>query len=84
MSMSNVLPLPASLGGFELSQIFAFNFFDLGGQITALAFSLTVRIISLIYVTAGIVYLVHFEAKLITKKIIEALPNIREKIKKLF
>jgi len=84
MSIANILPLPASLGGFELSQIFAFNFFGLGGQVTALAFSLTVRIISLIYVMTGIAYLLHFETRLIAKKIMEAVPVFREKIKKLF
>lgn len=84
MSIANVLPLPASLGGFELSQIFAFSFFGLGGQAIALAFSLIVRIISLIYVMIGIAYLIHFEAKLIAKKIIEATPDFREKLKKFF
>lgn len=83
MSISNILPLPGSLGGFELSQMFAFSFFNLGGQVTALAFSMITRIISLLYVVIGIIYLIHFEAKLMSGKIIEFLPKFKEKIRRL-
>lgn len=65
MYIATLLPLPASLGGLELSQIFAFNFFNLGGQTTAIGFSIIIRIISLIFTAIGIFYLAYFEIKTI-------------------
>lgn len=79
MSLANVLPLPGSLGGLEVSQIFAFSFFDLGGQATALAFSLITRIVNLIYVMAGIACLVYFRIKSVAKKIMELLRYFEQK-----
>lgn len=84
MAISNILPLPGSLGGFELSQIFAFSFFGLGGEAVALAFTMITRSINLIYVLLGIIYLVYFEFKLVNEKIIKILPAIKEKIAKIF
>ena len=78
------LPLPGSLGGFELSQVFAFGFFGLGGNLAALGFSLITRIISLLFVVIGIIYLAYFEIRLTIKKISEALPEWAEKIKNFF
>lgn len=84
MSISYLIPLPGSLGGLELSQIFAFGFFGLGGQATALAFALITRLISLIFVAAGIGFLIHFEASKVFKKISDFLINSKQKIRGLF
>lgn len=84
MSVANLLPLPGSLGGFELSQVFAFSFFGLGGNLTALGFSLITRIINLFFVVIGIIYLSYFEIRLTAKKISESLPSMGEKIKNFF
>lgn len=84
MSVASLLPLPASLGGFELSQVFAFSFFGLGGQITAIGFSLITRIISLFFVIIGIIYLAYFETKQAIIRFCKALPEFGEKIKSLF
>lgn len=84
MSLSNLLPLPGSLGGLELSQIFAFNFFNLGGQATALGFSMIIRIISLIFVAIGILYLAHFEIKIFAQKFALNFSEFTQKIKALF
>ncbi len=84
MSISTLLPVPASLGGFELSQIFAFNFFNLGGQVTAMGFSIITRIVTLIFVAIGILYLAYFEIKTAFQKILLKSPEIKKKIKELF
>lgn len=84
MSISTLLPLPASLGGFELSQIFAFNFFNLGGQATAMGFSIITRIVTLIFVAMGILYLAYFELKTVFRKIFFNFPEFKKKIKELF
>lgn len=84
MSISNLLPLPGSLGGFELSQIFAFNFFHLGGQATALGFSMIIRIVSLIFVAIGILYLAYFEIKIFAQKFVLSFFEFTQKIKALF
>lgn len=81
MNISYLLPLPGSLGGLELSQIFAFSFFGLGGQVAAIAFSLINRIISLIFVTGGLLYLAYFQTKLLSKKFTAFLPKLKEKVK---
>lgn len=83
MSISTLLPVPASLGGFELSQIFAFNFFNLGGQVTALGFSIITRIVTLIFVAIGIFYLAYFEIKILIGKISLRFPVYKQKIKTL-
>lgn len=83
MSISNLLPLPGSLGGLELSQIFAFNFFNLGGQVTAMGFSIITRIISLIFVAIGILYLAYFEAKTAMQKISLKWPAWKQKINEI-
>lgn len=81
MNISYLIPLPGSLGGLELSQIFAFNFFNLGGQTIALAFALITRLSSLVIVALGIIYLIHFEIALITKKSVELARFLHQKIK---
>lgn len=83
MNISNLIPLPASLGGFELSQIFAFGFFNLGGEATALAYTLINRLINLIIVSIGIGYLIQFELNNITKKAAEFSINLKQKIRGL-
>ena len=81
MSLSNLLPLPASLGGFELSQVFAFSFFGLDGQVTAIGFSMITRIISLVFVIIGIIYLAEYEVRQTIKRFHKSLPELGEKIK---
>lgn len=80
MSLTNILPIPANLGGLELSQVFAFGFFGLQGQATAVGFSLITRIISLLFVIIGLVYLAYFEFKMTIRRIAEALPEIWRKV----
>ena len=84
MNISNLIPLPASLGGLELSQIFAFEFFNLGGQAAALAFTLITRLVSLTLVALGIVFLVQFELNTISKKTNDLLIKISQKIRDFF
>ncbi|MFH1049266.1 MAG: lysylphosphatidylglycerol synthase transmembrane domain-containing protein [Patescibacteria group bacterium] len=81
MNISFLLPLPGSLGGMELSQIFAFGFFALGGQATALAFTLIIRIINLIFVAIGICCLVQFEIGIIYKKAAEFSIKFKQKFR---
>ncbi len=84
MNISYLIPLPGSLGGLELSQIFAFSFFGLGGQATALAFTLITRLISLTLVMIGIGYLIQFELNKISQKTDEISIKFKQKIKDLF
>lgn len=84
MNISYLIPLPGSLGGLELSQIFAFTFFNLGGQATALAFTLITRLVSLVIVSIGIAYLIQFELNVISKRISEASANFKQKIRGFF
>lgn len=81
MSISFLIPLPGSLGGLELSQIFAFDFFNLGGQTAAMAFALITRLISLVFVTIGIGYLIQFELSIISKKITDFSFELKQKIR---
>ncbi len=80
--LSYLLPLPGALGGMELGQSFAFTFLNIGAA-TGIAFTLITRILSLVYVALGIVYLFYFETRIISQKIFDVLPKIREKIKDL-
>lgn len=81
MSISYLIPLPGSLGGLELSQVFAFGFFSLGGQATALAFALITRLINLVSVMIGIGYLIQFEIGVISKRITDLANNLKQKIR---
>ncbi len=81
MNISFMIPLPASLGGLELSQIFAFGFFNLGGQVAAMAFTLITRIVNLIFVAIGIGYLIQFEIDNISKIIIDSLIKFKQKFR---
>ncbi|MBU3965532.1 flippase-like domain-containing protein [Patescibacteria group bacterium] len=80
--LSYLLPLPGALGGMELGQSFAFAFLGLGGA-AGIAFTLITRIVSLIYVAIGIAYLSYFEAKIISQKILEFLPQAAQNIRDL-
>ncbi|MDP3057420.1 MAG: lysylphosphatidylglycerol synthase transmembrane domain-containing protein [bacterium] len=81
MNISYLVPLPGSLGGFELSQIFAFGFFSLGGQATALAFTLITRLTSLVLVAIGIGYLIQFELIVILNKTADFSIKLKQKIR---
>lgn len=81
MNISYLIPLPGALGGMELSQIFAFDFFNLGGQTMALAFALITRLVSLVIVSAGIGYLIQFELNIISKKTNDFLLKFKQKIR---
>lgn len=81
MGISYLIPLPASLGGLELSQIFAFGFFSLGGQAAALAFTLITRLISLVFVAIGIGYLIQFELNIISKKAADLSTELKQKFR---
>lgn len=80
--LSYLLPLPGALGGMELGQSFTFAFLGLGGA-TGIAFALITRIVGLIYVALGIAYLLYFEARIISQKILELLPKAAQKIRDL-
>lgn len=84
LNISLLVPLPGSLGGMELSQIFAFGFFNLGGQATALAFTLITRLVSLVIVAIGIWYLIQFELVVISKKAADFAGRLKQKIRGLF
>lgn len=84
MNISYLIPLPGSLGGLELSQIFAFGFFGLGGQATALAFALITRLTTLVFVAIGIGFLIQYELGMISKKSIDFLIKCRQIIRGLF
>lgn len=84
MSISYLIPLPGSLGGLELSQIFAFEFFNLGGQTAALTFALITRLTNLLLVALGISFLIHFELKIISKKISDFFTALNQKIRGFF
>lgn len=81
MGISYLIPLPGSLGGMELSQIFAFGFFNLGGQAMALAFTLITRLISLVFVALGIGYLIQFELNIISKKTADLSIKLKQKFR---
>lgn len=81
MNIAYIIPLPGSLGGLEISQIFAFSFFSLGGQTTALAYTLITRLLSLVLVSIGIGYLVHFQLNIVLKKTADYLTEFRQKIR---
>lgn len=81
MSVSYLIPLPGSLGGLELSQIFAFSFFNLGGQSMALAFTLITRLVSLFFVAIGIILFIQFELDIISSKIADFSAKLKQKIR---
>lgn len=81
MNISYLIPLPGSLGGLELSQIFAFGFFSLGGQATALAFTLIARLTNLVFVALGIGYLIQFELSIILNKTADFSIKLKQKIR---
>jgi uncharacterized protein (TIRG00374 family) len=81
MNIAYLIPLPGSLGGLEISQIFAFGFFSLGGQTTALAYTLIMRLISLVLVSIGIGYLIHFQLNAIMTKTAEYSIMFKQKIR---
>lgn len=84
MSISYLIPLPGSLGGLELSQIFAFGFFNLGEQAAALAFALITRLISLLLAALGIGFLIQFELNIISQKISSLSEKLNQKIRGFF
>ena len=69
------IPIPAALGSFEWSQALIFNVFGLSLN-TGIAFSLIVRILNLILVSMGILFLVHFEVKTLAEKIGEGIKKL--------
>jgi len=83
MSIATLLPLPGALGGMELSQIFAFNFFNLGGQVTAMGFSIITRIVNLIFVAIGILYLAYFEARIAFRNLLLRFPEFDRRLKEI-
>lgn len=63
------IPIPASLGSFEWSQVFIFSIFELSPNI-AIAFALIIRITNLIIAFLGIILLLCYQIKTIFKKLI--------------
>lgn len=61
------IPIPASLGSFEWSQVFIFSIFGLSASI-AIGFALIIRIVNLIIALFGIILLFLFQIKTIFKK----------------
>lgn len=68
VNLAYLLPIPAGLGALEVSQALIFNTFGLGFN-TGIAFSLIVRVVTLIIVGIGILFLIQFEIKIIVKRI---------------
>ena len=67
MNAVYLVPIPASLGTFEISQAFIFSLFGLSLS-SGIAFSLTIRIMNLILAGIGVIFLVFFETKITTEK----------------
>lgn len=71
------LPIPAALGSFEWSQAIIFNIFGMTLE-TGIAFSLIVRIINLILVAFGIIFLLHFEVKILLARLGESVQKLTD------
>jgi uncharacterized protein (TIRG00374 family) len=63
-----IVPIPASLGSFEWTQVFIFSIFGLGPDI-GVAFSLIVRCAMLLIAGIGIILLINFEIKALFEKV---------------
>jgi uncharacterized protein (TIRG00374 family) len=83
MNISFLFPIPAALGIFELSQSFLFELLEIGA-INGIAFSLVNRLMMLFVAFLGIIFLIHFEIKILSVKIVEKLPEIIKKLKEIF
>ncbi len=65
LTLANLLPIPGSLGSFEMALTFIFDFFGLGKS-NGFTFSLIHRIISITLVLVGFFTLIYFELKTIS------------------
>ena len=83
MNISFLFPIPAALGIFELSQSFLFEILGVGA-INGIAFSLVNRLVMIIVAGLGILFLIHFEIKILSEKIVKKLPEIIKKLKEIF
>jgi uncharacterized protein (TIRG00374 family) len=83
MNLSFLFPIPAALGVFEFSQSFVFDILNLGA-INGVAFSLINRLVMIIVAGLGILFLIHFEIKILSTKISDKLPKIIKKLKEIF
>jgi len=83
MNISFLFPIPAALGIFEFSQGFLFDILGIGA-INGVAFSLINRLVMLIVACLGILFLIHFEIKILSAKIVEKLPEFIKKLKEIF
>ncbi|MCK4781478.1 flippase-like domain-containing protein [Candidatus Parcubacteria bacterium] len=77
-----LVPIPAALGSFELSQAFIFPFLGISGTI-GVAFSLIIRIVSLTAAFFGIIIFFHFQINSLIKKIIGKEEKLIEKFRKI-
>ena len=83
MNVSFLFPIPAALGVFELSQSFVFDILNLGA-INGISFSLVNRLVMITVAGLGILFLIHFEIKILSIKIADKLPEIIKKLKEIF
>ena len=63
----SIIPIPASLGSFEWTQVFIFSTFGLGSD-AGVAFSLIVRFGMLVIAGVGVILLINFQVKALFKK----------------
>jgi uncharacterized protein (TIRG00374 family) len=67
INLVSIVPIPASLGSFEWTQVFIFSIFGLGAGV-GVAFSLIVRCAMLLIAGIGIILLINFEIKALFEK----------------
>ena len=65
LTLANFIPIPGSLGSFEMALTFVFDFFGFGKS-NGFTFSLIYRIINIVVVFIGFFTLIYFELKTIS------------------
>ena len=65
LTLANFIPIPGSLGSFEMALTFIFDFFNLGKS-NGFSFSLIYRIINIALVFIGLFTLIYFELKTVS------------------
>ena len=78
-----LVPIPAALGSFEISQAFVFPFLGISPAI-GISFSLIIRIINLIMICFGMLVFTHFQLSTLIKKAERIEAEIVNRYKKFF
>ena len=78
-----LVPIPAAIGSFEMSQLFIFPFLGISSTI-GIVFSLIIRMINLIMAGLGIVFLGHFQYNLYSERFKKIIKKLIKKFEKSF